>query len=157
MLVDEPPVAEVGDSGGKVVSDRVELERVEERRPADYNEQHQKQRREQAPCPPPPELPEVDPSVSSKLRYEQIGNEIARQNKEHPDAEESTACPSKADVIRNDTEHGNGSNAIESREIGPRALDRLRHRHSFYQVAGAAPTTWARRVSRCPQIAIQQF
>ena len=78
VLEDVPPVAVVEDARDQVAAHGRQLRAVEERHPAQGDEQHHEERREQAPTPADPELPQPDPAAAVVLGREQIRDEVAR-------------------------------------------------------------------------------
>src|ERR1700722_17732527 len=138
--MNKQPVAVVGDGRGQIVSERLELPTVEQRRPAADDEKHEKEGRKEPSGAAQPELTEIDAVALAILSDEQVRDQIAGQHEEDPDAKQASSGPAGADVKGDDTENGDRPDAVESPEIRPRAFNRLRHRSGRRQLETSQPT-----------------
>ena len=112
------PVAAVGESGDDVAPGVAEWPSLEQRHVEGQHQQQYEECREQAPCPSHPERPEVDLPGAFVLGDDEQGDEIARDDEEHLDTEESTAQPGVIGVVH---EHGHDrdrSQAVEAWKVG---------------------------------------
>ena len=115
---DVMPVGAVEESPEDVFAAHLELEgRARGTDPDRHDDQHQEERRQQAPGSPVPEGHQVDRTGSGVLAQQQAGDEVARQDEEDVDAEEPAADPAVAKVIGDDGQDRDRSDAVESGAI----------------------------------------
>ncbi len=83
-----------------------------------HEDQQQQQGGQQAPGPPGPELPERDGVPALPLRDQQRGDEEAREDEERVHPEEARRQPRDAPVVGHHPEDGEGTHAVERRDVG---------------------------------------
>jgi hypothetical protein len=89
---------------------------AEHRHPGEYDDQHQEQRRQQAPGAGEPELPEPD-AATLDLAEQDIGDQIAAEGEEDADAEQSSRGPAAVLVLGDVPVHGDRAPPVEARHV----------------------------------------
>ena len=105
---------------------------------------------EQAPGPAAPERPQPQPAGGDQLAEDQPGDEVARQDEEHVDADEAAVDPEQAGVEEDDGDDGEGAQALDVRS---EALIEVRAERTADGAAGIGPRRTVRppaAAPRCP-------
>ena len=116
---DLAPVAGVEDRPRQVAAQLGALgRRAGDHRPHRRHHQHHEQRREQPARSAQPELREVGAPAAVALVEEQGGDQVARHDEEHLDADEPAVHPREAGVVADDGDHRERAQAVERRLVG---------------------------------------
>ncbi len=127
VVEDQPPVVDVCRGGRRRPPEVGRLVRPEDRRPGDDDDQHQKQRRQQAPRPRQPERLQPD-AAALDLAEQDVGDQVAAEREEDADAEQAAGSPPEAEVVGDDAENRNRPQPVEAGHVALVWLDGFRHR-----------------------------
>ena len=126
VLRDQPPVADVAERGGHGPAQGMQLAPVQ-RGPAGDGRQHHEQGGQQPPCPAQPEVAHLDLAGGLPVPEQEIGDQVAAQGEEHPDAQQPARRPAEVDVERDHREHGQRPQTVQAGQVALAVPDRLRH------------------------------
>ena len=130
-MQDLEPVARVGDRGQQRQPQRGFLAWLDHRRGGGDGDQHHSQRRQQAPGPPGPEVPQVQPAQSVVPSGQQVGDQESAEHEEDVHAEETARQLGGALVEPHDGKYGQRPHPIQAR----RACARVRRYASSHRIA----------------------
>ena len=146
---DEVPVGEVEERGERVAAQRrIGAGRDEDAVDDGDADEHDEERRQQAPGAAGPEGPQPDGAPLAPLHDQERGDEEARQGEEAVEEEEPARGQVHPGVHAQDGEHGDAPNPVEGRQVGERCPlarcvrgDACRHRRSVPSpcAAGSSP------------------
>ncbi len=115
---DEPPVRHIGQRRKSITSKCREGVRLGEPLGVDrHQEQEEEETRQETPCPSLVEAEERHGAGSAPLGHEQRRDEVAGEHEEDVHAEEAATEPGHPGMESEDTDHRDGTDAIESRHV----------------------------------------
>ena len=136
---DEPPVRHVADGRQRVVAYPTHVRLAGEEQGVEaHAHQHEEKGRQQAPRPAGPEATEADGTGAAPFDEQQGRDQITAQHEEDVDAEETTARPGLSGVERDDRQHRDAADAVESGDVAQTRCLR-RHRRGIVILGRAEP------------------
>src|SRR6185312_9654851 len=91
-------------------------------------QQHQEERRQQAPGATEPEAPEVDHPAAAPLAEQDVGDQVAGEGEEDADPEQAAGRPAEAEVEADDRQDRDRAQAVQPWHVALAARDRFGHR-----------------------------
>ena len=120
VIQDQVPVHRVGERREQVAAEPGQLLADEQHADRSDHDQQGEHRREQAPGPAEPEVPDPDLTRAAVFAQQQHRDEVAADHEEHLDPEEPAAQPARIAVVHEDGDHGERAQAVQPREVRDR-------------------------------------